>query len=184
MRRPHIFLCLLIACLVTGMNAPGHAEDIAACTSKGGKPVASVEVRGFKQLTGFVRIQLYENDQKRFLKKKAYIYRVVLPVTAHDYPRVCIPTPKAGKYAIFVWHNVKGDKKRRYTKDGFGFSNDIKLGIRKPSINKALVKFAEGKVVPVLITLQYKKGLFLTMKRLKNPQIPTRFKNTAKGNDK
>jgi uncharacterized protein (DUF2141 family) len=131
----------------------------AACANGG--PSVIARVSGLKARTGVVRVQLYASNPATFLEKKAYLQRIDVPAraTAMD---ICVPVPKAGRYAISVRHDVNGDGKSDRG-DGGGFSGNPDVSLmdllakRKPNLERVAFNVAAGTQV-VAITLRYVQG--------------------------
>src|SRR3546814_2221332 len=92
--------------------APAAAQaalgpDAASCKTDAGEPAVLVNVNGFKNRDGRVRVQLYPANSD-FLAKGKWLRRIDLPVTGSGAMRVCVAVPKAGTYAIAVRHDTKG----------------------------------------------------------------------------
>lgn len=134
----------------------------AASCQKGG-PAVIARVSGLKARTGVVRVQLYSDNKATFLEKKQYIERVDVAATRGGVMDICVPVPKAGRYAISVRHDLDGNGKTSRA-DGGGFSGNPSVSIsdlalkRKPDMNRVAFTVSEGpRLVPV--TLNYIQGL-------------------------
>ncbi|WP_205479261.1 DUF2141 domain-containing protein [Sphingomonas arenae] len=137
------------------VSAAVVGKDAAACN--GGKPSLHVQVRGFKQAAGTVRVVLYGPDG--YLQKGGSLRKVRVPVQSRDALDVCIAVPAPGTYAVAVHHDVDGDKQKDRT-DGGGFSRNPRLSLTslRPRFQATAVSVGSGpRVVPV--QLQYLQGL-------------------------
>jgi uncharacterized protein (DUF2141 family) len=131
--------------------------DAAAC--RAGHPSILVNVVGFNQRTGNVRVALY-GDPGTFLDRGATMRKINLPVTPNGLMRICIAVPHPGRYAIAVRHDVDGDNARGDWSDGGGFSRNPHLSLLhlRPSFDAVAVNVGQG-VLGVNVTLNYRYGL-------------------------
>lgn len=148
--------------LAAANAAQAAAVGPFAASCQNGGPAIVARVSGLKAATGTVRVQLYADNAATFLEKKQYLRRVDVPARGGSMD-ICVPVPKAGRYAISVRHDVNGNGKSDRA-DGGGFSGNPSVSLgdlafkRKPDLTR--VAFAVGgetKVVPV--TLRYVQGL-------------------------
>jgi uncharacterized protein (DUF2141 family) len=141
-------------------GAPASAAlgpDAAACSAGSGRAAFLVNVSGFKQRGGRVRVQIY--DASNFLVRGQRVARVDLPVTAGVMP-VCVALPHPGTYAVAVRHDVNGDNKKGDWSDGGGFSRNPRISFLhlKPSFGEVAVPVGNGPK-PVSVVLNYRQGL-------------------------
>jgi uncharacterized protein (DUF2141 family) len=132
--------------------------DAASCRTGAGEPAVLVNVTGFKQRAGRVRVQLYGSNPADFLAKGKKLRRIDLPVTGTGPMRVCVAVPKAGEYAIAVRHDVGGNGSD--WGDGGGFSRNPKLSLLnlKPKYQNVAIPVGNG-VKAIDVVLNYKQGL-------------------------
>jgi uncharacterized protein (DUF2141 family) len=150
---------LLTGCAVTMAVPAAHAAPVQAMSNcAAGKPAVLVQVAGFKQARGQLKISLYGDDSSRWLAKKGRIAKVKVPVTARAM-NVCIPVPAPGRYAVAVHHdfNLNGD---RDVQDGGGYSRNPKVTLLnpKPAFSRAAFDVGNGPA-RVGVTLLYIRGL-------------------------
>lgn len=129
------------------------------CHGSMNKPAVLVEVRGFKERSGDLRVQIYGSNAADFLAKGKWLRRVDLPVTDAGPMPVCVTLSHPGKYAVAVRHDVDGNGKSGWN-DGGGFSRNPSLSLfhLKPAFSKVVVPVTAERVhVPV--TLNYRRGL-------------------------
>ena len=97
---------------------------------------------------GIVRVALYDHPdqfpydppQKFVLSKKTMKEGTVSMV---------IPGIREGRYAISILDDVNGNDEMDYNiihipKEGYGFSNDIKPGLKPPPFEKCLISVSKG----------------------------------------
>lgn len=142
--------------------APATAQaalgpDAASCRDGAGAAAVLVNVEGFKQHSGKLRIQLYAAD-KSFLAKGKWLRRIDLPVTGSGPMRVCVATPGPGRYAVAVRHDTKANGSD--WNDGGGFSRNPKLSLLdlKPNADEVAIAVGNG-VKPIDVVLNYRHGL-------------------------
>ena len=158
-----ILFCLAVAALATiAPTAPAKAAlgpDAAACEPGGRRPAVLVNVDGFKNRIGRVRVQLYGSNPSEFLAKGKKLRRIDVPVTRGGAMNVCVAVPKAGTYAIAVRHDADGNGKTGWN-DGGGFSNNPKLSLfsARPTLRDTAISVGNG-VKPVGVLLNYRRGL-------------------------
>ena len=135
---------------------PPLGADAAAC--RAGHPSILVNVQGFSQRTGNVRVALYGNPAT-FLDRGATMRKINLPVAASGPMRICIAVPHPGSYAIAVRHDVDGDNARGDWSDGGGFSRNPRLSLLllRPSFDDVAVNVGQG-VLGVNVVLYYRFG--------------------------
>lgn len=138
--------------------AQALGPDAASCRSGAQGPAFLVNVSGFKNRSGKLRVQLYGGSPSNFLAKGKKLRRIDLPITAGTM-RVCVAVPRPGNYAIAVRHDADGNGKSGWN-DGGGFSRnpDISLTDLKPKYNEVVVPVGNG-VKPVDVILNYRRGL-------------------------
>jgi uncharacterized protein (DUF2141 family) len=136
---------------------PPLGADAAVC--RAGQPSILVNVQGFSQRTGNVRVALYGNPST-FLDRGATMRKINLPVTPGGPMRICIAVPHPGRYAIAVRHDVDGDNSSGDWGDGGGFSRNPRISLLhlRPNFDAAAVNVGEG-VLGVNVVLNYRFGL-------------------------
>ncbi len=153
---------LILAVLLFGepaVAAPGPmGPDAALCRARADGPAILVVVHGFRRQQGTIRVQLHGDNGKSWLKPKAWMRRIELPVTAPVMP-VCIKVPQPGRYAIAIRHDMDGDRKMTRA-DGGGYSNNPALGITKLKARYNEASFLVGAGVKQIdVVMNYLQGL-------------------------
>ena len=90
---PSTAAALALAASFATPLAPAAAAlgpDAARCRSGSGEPALLVNVSGFKNRVGKLRVQLYGGDPKTFLERGAKLKRIDLPVTRSGAMNVCV----------------------------------------------------------------------------------------------
>ena len=133
--------------------------DAASCRDGAGEPALLVNVSGFKNRVGRLRVQLYGSNPSDFLAKGRKMRRIELPVTPDGTMRVCVAVPKAGNYAIAVRHDANNNRNSDWN-DGGGFSRNPRLSLvgGKPQYAEVNIPVGYG-VKPIEVILKYRQGL-------------------------
>jgi uncharacterized protein (DUF2141 family) len=131
--------------------------DAAVC--RAGRPSILVNVQGFSQRTGNVRVAIYGNPAT-FLDRGATMRKINVPVSPSGPMRICIAVPHPGRYAVAVRHDVDGDNARGDWSDGGGFSRNPRVSLLhlRPSFDAVAVNVGQG-VLGVNVVLNYRYGL-------------------------
>lgn len=151
------------ALLAAGFAAPAAASigpHAARCDA--GESSVIVNVTGFRERTGTVRVQLYAANQRTYLERRQWLVRVDLPVSRSGDMPVCVPVTTAGRYAISVRHDANGNG-RSDRSDGGGFSGNPDVSLldlalrRKPSLARVGFNVSTSPV-RVNVVLNYVNG--------------------------
>jgi uncharacterized protein (DUF2141 family) len=158
-------LMLVAAASALAFVAPATAAgaalgpDAASCRDGAGEPALLVNVSGFKNRVGRLRVQLYGSNPAHFLAKGKKMRRIDLPVTPDGPMRVCVAVPKAGLYAVAVRHDANNNRNSDWN-DGGGFSGNPRISLLAYKPRYAEVKIPVGNgVKPVDVILNYRQGL-------------------------
>lgn len=137
---------------------PVLGADAAACATAASGPAALVRVSGFKDRVGNLRVQLYSDREADFLERGKKLKRIEMPVRSADAMHVCVALPAAGRYTMVVLHDRDANGKLSVWSDGVGFSNNPRLGLGKPDVEKVIFA-ANGGVTTLDVVLNYRRGL-------------------------
>jgi uncharacterized protein (DUF2141 family) len=132
--------------------------DAARCRNGSGQPAILVNVSGFKNRVGALRVQLYGGNPNDFLVRGKRLRRIDLPLTRNGTMEVCVAVPAPGTYAVAVRHDADGNGKTGWN-DGGGFSNNPQLSIAnlKPAYRRVSINVGNG-VKPISVVLNYRTG--------------------------
>jgi uncharacterized protein (DUF2141 family) len=119
---------------------PAQALGPDATSCRNGGPALLVNVSGFKNRAGKLRVQLYGSNPADFLAKGKKLRRIDLPVTGNGPMQICIAVPRAGTYG------------------GFSRNPRISLTSPKPKYGDVAISVSNG-VKPVDVVLNYRSGL-------------------------
>ena len=153
-------LAAALALAVPAMPAAAAlGPDAARCRTGSGQPALLVNVSGFKNRGGNLRVQLYGPNPADFLVRGKRMRRIDLPMTPAGTMQVCVAVPRPGNYAVAVRHDADGNHRSGWN-DGGGFSNNPRLSITnlKPPFRKAAVGVGNG-VRSINVVLNYRQGL-------------------------
>ena len=104
-----------------------------------------VAIAGLRSQNGSVLVALYKGSET-YLKKGGYHQIVVIPADS-ALPMGVIRDLPPGRYAIAALHdendNQKMDTRFRLPKEGFGFSNNVKVRFRAPSFADTMFEVGE-----------------------------------------
>lgn len=147
-------------------SSPDLGKAEGRCRTDENASVFLVDVKGLKDRSGKLKLELYPANDADFLQDDNILLnagkafrRVEAPVPTVGEIQLCIRAPGPGTYALSLLHDRNGDRRFNLSGDGIGFPRDPKLGWSKP---KALAASAQVGATPahIAITMQYRSGLF------------------------
>ena len=148
-----------LAAVLAGMTgAPALARAQAECLGEQSGVRLHIVVEGVRSSDGVMTATLYGDDPRKFLKGggdlKVWRYPARSPTTEQ-----CVYLPKAGTYAVAVYHDAK--RAYRFVQGAFGmptqdygFSRNARLFFGPPSLANAKFPAADGDTT-VVIRLRY-----------------------------
>jgi uncharacterized protein (DUF2141 family) len=156
----YILRIVLAVLLLLGISFSAFADEVKpyVCTAEPGAAALDISVVKLHSAAGLVMVNIYPDDAGKFLAKGAKVARVrvnaELPVT-----HVCMVVPKAGWYAIALYHDENANRHFDRTfiglpEEGYGFSNDAPALAGLPSFKSVRFEAKEG-VTPLRITMRY-----------------------------
>lgn len=156
--------CLLGSAAVAAVSATPASATLGphAARCDNGEASVIVNVTGFRERTGNLRIQLYAANPQTFLERGRWLQRIDVPVTRSGDMPVCVPVSAAGRYAISVRHDSNGNG-RNDRSDGGGFSGNPDVSLldlalrRKPSLARVGFNVAAAPV-RINVILNYVQG--------------------------
>ncbi|RDE04539.1 DUF2141 domain-containing protein [Sphingomonas aracearum] len=153
---------LLVAAVPASAQVLG--EDRAACAGGEG-PAIRVAVRGLKDRTGGLKLELYPANAQDFtrddtlLVREGKTFRRVRAAMPPSGPVVlCIKAPRPGRYALLFTHDRDGKNKFNPWKDGAGVVGTEGFGYARPRYTQAIVEVGAG-IASVTVTVQYLRGV-------------------------
>ncbi|MGA0603110.1 DUF2141 domain-containing protein [Caulobacter sp. KR2-114] len=129
-------LALIAGLAGAAMAAPAMAQS---CHGAPTGVRVSLTVQGVRSDKGNVAAVVFGDDQRRYLKPNGELETVRDPA-APGTTTLCFWLPKAGDYALFVYHdaNANGDIDTGLLgipKEGFAFSNNVRPKLSAPSFH-------------------------------------------------
>jgi len=132
------------------LPAPAAASPAHCKGDLSGSSWLNVEVTGVRSSNGLIAVTIYADDSSKFLVSKGSLDVVRFPSTQGTF-RGCVKLPKNGVYAIAVYHDEDGSRKRNRSglgmpTEAFGFSNNpstlagipafrsVRLSVPKPGL--------------------------------------------------
>lgn len=116
---------------LVGAVSPAAAQPVPGGCTGPASPTGTwidVVVEGVRSGNGLIAITLYADNSRKFLAKHGSLYVGRVDARAGT-TTGCIQIPRAGVYAIAIYHDEDGDQKFNRTglglpEEGFGFSNN------------------------------------------------------------
>jgi uncharacterized protein (DUF2141 family) len=141
------------------------ASPAAAITEhelcKGEPTSINVVVEGLRSTRGDVVVEIYPDDEKRFLVPKTQVNSIHLKIESNP-QSVCLPVPKPGGYGVAVFHDENSD--RQFNRnilgiptEGFGLSNNPPVHLSSPSFESVRFEAGEGETT-VHVHMHYVLG--------------------------
>ncbi len=156
------------AALCVSMVAPMATQAATlgpqAAVCDGNKSGVLVTVSGLKKRAGTISVRLYANNKATFMERDKWVARVDVSVSKSGSMAICVPA-KPGSYAVFVRHDMNGNRKSDRA-DGGGFSGNPKYSLtdallkKKPSLTRTAFSIG-ATTARVSVTLNYVDGLSL-----------------------
>ncbi|WP_296678569.1 DUF2141 domain-containing protein [Novosphingobium sp.] len=136
--------CIASTCVAQPLLPP------AECVGEVSDTWLYVAVTDVRKGTGLVAFTIYDDDRSRFLVKRGSLAVMRVPAQLGE-TRACIFLPRAGTYALAVYHDEDGNQAFNRSglglpNEGFGFSNNpttlaglpsfkaVRLSVPKPGL--------------------------------------------------
>lgn len=137
----------LLTLAATGLlgGPPALAEE---CEGSPSRTRLHVQVTNVRAAQGQVAVTVYPDDSRRFMAPRGKLARVRAKAAAPT-TNVCFNLPKAGTYAIAVYHDANADQDFNRNRlgrptEGFGFSNDAPATTGIPPFRTVRFPVSEG----------------------------------------
>ncbi len=141
---------LAVPVAVLALAATPAAAQPTGCTGPASGVWLNVAVEGVRNSRGLIAITLYADDASRFLAHHGSLYVGRIPAHAGT-TRGCIFVPKAGVYAVAIYHDENASRGFDRTglglpAEGYGFANNpatlaglpafrsVRLGVPKANL--------------------------------------------------
>ena len=137
------FTCLCLA--FSALLAPSvqARPEAAGCGEGASSHWILVHVRGIRSAEGRIRIQLYDDKPADFLAKGKKLLRIEMP-SRSDGIDVCVPLPGPGRFSLVAMHDRNANGRADFFTEGFGFSNNPRLGLSAPDLAETLFEARTG----------------------------------------
>lgn len=142
----------------------GRAEG--RCRAKEPGPALVIDVVGLKDRSGYLRAELYPDNDDDFLESDKQLvragkvfHRVEITLPPSGPVQICIRTPRAGTFTLSLLHDRDSNRKFGLSSDGIGFPGNPTLGMSKPKARVATVNAGRG-ITEFPIRMNYRRGLF------------------------
>ena len=134
-------LCLTFSALL----APSvqARPEAAGCGDGANDHWILVHVRGIRSAEGRIRVQLYDDKPADFLAKGKKLLRIEVPSRAGG-TDICVPLPGPGRFSLVAMHDRNANGKADFFTEGFGFSNNPRLGLSAPDLAETLFEAQVG----------------------------------------
>jgi len=159
-----IALFLLAGAAVLSVPNLGKAEGQCRADEQG--PAYLVDVTGFKDRKGLLKLELYPANDRDFLADDNVLVaagkpfrRVEMPVPPSGPVQLCIRAPAPGTYALSLLHDRDGNRRFALSVDGVGFAGNPRLGWSKPRAAAASTVVGTDPARSMIV-LNYRRGLF------------------------
>lgn len=115
-----------------------------------------VTVNNVKDDRGAIAIELYDDVPEHFLRAYFKLDRIFVPAAKGEV-KACVSVPKAGSYALAVFHDRNDNMKFDKTWIGlpaepYGTSNNPRFEMRAPRLDEAIFD-VNGPLTPMTVTL-------------------------------
>ena len=158
-----MMLWLLMA--VSLPSSPDLGMAAGRCRTAETGPAFLVDVAGFKDRAGRLKLELYPANDHDFLADDNVLVaagkpfaRVEVPTPPEGNVRLCIRAPRPGRYALSLLHDRNGNRRFDLSSDGIGFAGNPKIGWGKPAAARASADVGD-EPREMTIVLNYRHGL-------------------------
>lgn len=147
--------------MTTGLAATILAAGPALAQSCHGLPTGVrvlLNVDGVRSSQGQVTAVVFGEDPKRYLKPNGELESIHDPALPHT-TQLCFWLPRAGNYALFVYHDANGNNDidtgfLGIPKEGYAFSNNVRPKLSAPSFKSTHFTAGPGETT-LTVNLHY-----------------------------
>ena len=146
--------------LTVGLSAVGLATPASAQSCHGSPSGVRVTltIQNVRSSAGQVAAVVFGDDQKRYLKPHGELATIHDPATP-GVTTLCFWLPKAGDYALFVYHDANANNDidtglLGIPKEGYAFSNNVRPKLSAPSFKSTHFTAGPGET-SLAVTLHY-----------------------------
>lgn len=146
-------------------STPDLGKAEGRCRAGEDGPAFLVEVKGLKDRTGQLKLEVYPANEKDFLADDNILVaagktfrRVEVATPNNGTPTLCVRLPGPGRYGVSLLHDRDSNRKFGWRVDGIGFAANPKLGLGKPNVARASASAGNGPT-RIEIVMNYQRGL-------------------------
>lgn len=155
----------LLAAAAPIPSTPDLGKAEGRCRANETGPAFLVHVKGLKDRTGNLKLEVYPANDKDFLADDNVLVaagktfrRVEVDVPNSGTPLLCVRVPGPGRYGVMLLHDRDSNRKFGWRVDGVGFASNPRLGLGKPKAAKASAN-AGSAPTRIDIVMNYQRGL-------------------------
>ncbi|MDX1580071.1 MAG: DUF2141 domain-containing protein [Alphaproteobacteria bacterium] len=119
-------------------------ERLGACENPPRYDDIRVVLQNVRSNDGNIRISLYNSNPNEWLAKGAKLIRFDVPAQK-GVMEICLPVPYHGDFAFGLYHDENADTDMAFFKEGYGFSNNVKVFLSKPDHEEVEFYAGEGR---------------------------------------
>jgi uncharacterized protein (DUF2141 family) len=133
-------------------------ESATECPASGSNVQLQLTIENVRSARGSVTVSVYGDQPEDFLAKGKKLMKVRFPAKQGTV-KGCITLPKAGTYALSLYHDEDGSGKFSTNMiglptEGFGFSNNPEVLVGPPGFDAAAFA-TQGAITALTIRLKY-----------------------------
>lgn len=160
-----LVLLPLLAAAAPIPSTPDLGKAEGRCRAGESGPAFLVNVKGLKDRTGTLKLEVYPANDADFLADDNVLVaagktfrRVQVDVPNSGNPTLCVRLPGPGRYGVSVLHDRDGNRKFGWRVDGIGFAGNPRLGLSKPKAASASAA-AGSAPTRIDVVMNYQRGL-------------------------
>ena len=123
-------------------DLPVAAYEFEHVSCSGAKNEIRIVISGVKKSVGLMAVDLFPNDEEKFLRGEGRITQVRFAAKAPE-TKICLKAPTSGQFSLAAYHDENANQ--RFDKNAFGLpaepwglSNNPKVRLAPPSVEKTL----------------------------------------------
>ena len=155
-------------------TSPDVGKAEGQCRAGETGPAILVQVLGFKDRAGLLKLEVYPSNDADFLADDNALVnagkvfrRVEVPTPQAGPVTLCVRVPGPGAYSLVLLHDRDANHKLGLMIDGIGFASNPKLRWSKPRADQTRI-VAGGGITRTAIVLNYRHGLGMSPERQRN----------------
>ena len=155
-------------------TSPDVGKAEGQCRAGETGPAILVQVLGFKDRAGLLKLEVYPSNDADFLADDNALVnagkvfrRVEVPTPQAGPVTLCVRVPGPGAYSLVLLHDRDAHHKLGLMIDGIGFASNPKLRWSKPRADQTRIVAGAG-LTHTAIVLNYRHGLGMSPERQKD----------------